>query len=417
MPANIAILIMKLRDIVSRVQRAARARLAAQNQPIASPGKKVAKAIAKSKARRAMAPFGPVTNARELWDKASTGKYSTFDRWHERSYLQAFQRAETVKYMAEILAEGFGSRVMVASAFIDGTPLFSWKSATTKKTVQGEIGDILAIVEVHDDKGPVRHFASFLQVKISNVADNVRKNTNSMGSSTRKELDLYKHWPALSFSAPLGHFRNRYSLNPGQAKTWPAFRFSHFLTISDPQSKKAVPPTPNWSCAPPPAPDSPFATFSVPGTGAKPFFAWLKDMANPYASAAEPVNLQRPAGDFDRLVVDVLSSLVDRQTRGSHGHSGGILIQHAHGGMRTFGTQAGRMINLKHYVAIPPALRSSRAIPSASLALPPLRQEGIAFSDRPMLVLYIVHGPEGEDRKADAPSQKARSNYPGAGLF
>ncbi|ASL44117.1 hypothetical protein bAD24_I11545 [Burkholderia sp. AD24] len=343
----------------------------------------------------------------DVWDAVVSGDYfkKYSPEWHERNYLQALHHRATVKMMAQHMADRLGSRVLLASAFVDGTPKFTWTPKGAASSVNGEIADILVISEVYDDKSVATHYASFLQAKNTAVANDVRRDGhgNPIGASTQKELGLYEHWPDVKFARG----SRSYSVNAA-SRTWP-FDFSHFLAIADPKLDGAANPVPAWTVKHRSDADSPFAVFSTPQAPLPcALLEWLCRTAMPSFKASMSVNIDRPKSDFDHLIADILANLLVRQQKGRRGHSGGSLIKHANARFLSFGTMASTENVFVQASADPHILKSSRAIPPSTILLPPIDQQIAGSDGSPMLVLYIVKGPEGPGPMSSSTSGRRR---------
>jgi hypothetical protein len=364
------------------------------------------------------ANVGPYGELRPMWDDVVAGKF--IDKisiaHHERNFLRGLHHPETVKMVAQQMADATGSRVLLASAYIDSTPLFTWTPKGAGSSVNGEIGDILLIAKVFDGKNRVQHYASFLQAKVTNQPNDVDRHGNGkpIGSSTVKELGLYHDWPPVHFKSG----SRLYDVNPGNA-IWP-HEFSHFLTISQPDKAKS-PQIPVWTVSDHDGKRSPFAVFGEPkqSIGAEGYMRWLRLAASDFGKRSSAVELEQPQSDFDHLVVDILNSLLGQQKRGKVGHSGGVLVQHAMRNIMQFG--APWMAQHSHFgSAVPardPADVFTKEIPDGIVTLPPSGDHAVEWSERPMLVVYMVIGPEGRNEQRSQPPRPMKSKFPGAELF
>lgn len=372
---------------------------------------------AKKSPKNSAIKVGPYQHMRAVWGDVTSGmnfkKYSPPSH-HERNFLQALQHQETLKLMAQQVSNATGSRVMLASAFIDGTPTFTWTPKGKSSSVNGEIGDILLVSKVYDTKGVPKHYASFLQAKVTHQSNDVNRTLAGVpiGDSTAKELGLYEHWPPVRFKGQ----RKGYNLNTNNL-SWP-FAFSHFLTISEPITNTNGVVNPRWDVSEQILPNSPFSVFSKPmqSNGALSFLKWLRGTACPSLGLTEEIDIASPKNDFDHLVVDVLANLVERQSRERVGHSGGVLIQHGITNIQTFGLlQFGD--DLIQASAFPTHLgERTRQIPSGSIRLPTNVPQAEYWSDEPMLLMYLVVGPEGVQSKEHGLIRPG-TGYPGEGIF
>lgn len=370
----------------------------------------------------------------DIWNTVANGKqFNEYPPFSERNYLQALHHVEALQLFAQRMATRCHRNTLLVSAFVDGSPLFTWKNATGTK-VQGELGDILLIQEIHGSAS-LHTRASFFQAKRTAQADNV--DSASKESSTAKELDLFERWPSVKFQRKSKVPKNAaasgyqlpdraYELNPGPpGKIWP-FSFSHFLAISNPEDPSAKKASPKWTIAEKTGEQlgsiptySPMAIFSKPCELPDALIDWLEDAAVGRPNHGQMVDLDLPTTDLDHLVIDLLANLLDRKDRGKFGHSGGNLISHSNAACVSFGTlDAG--LNTKDFhqaFAEPEGLSGVQPIPHHSI---PGRPHGEApqaeRSTNPMLVLYVVQGPEGKGSLGRT-QRLQRSEYPGGGYI
>ena len=347
-------------------------------------------------------------NLTDLWKHVVSGTdefkiyqgNKNFD--HERRFLQALHSKDALNLMAETLSGGFRP-VTVASAFIDGQPLFNWKGGS------GEIADILVLVNRTDHKDN-KILGSLVQAKVTPSHTELDSHPSTLG-----QLILYATWPEVTFkrkvdqyALELADMKISYDLKNGGDK-WP-FPFLKICTIANPDQSK----NPTWVFGDLKNQEPYYVTGKISQSDANvghTFTEWLMhsaDFCGPYTHfEAMTGNGHNP--NFVSFVNGLTVVLRERQKENKLGQSNGQLIHESIGSVifNEFGTSA-KVFNKFEY-----NYKGNFTPDYNHNDFNENEEAEVAEPTKPFLVLYIEFGPEG------MPKQKVTSNnlYPGTNIL